>query len=290
MTKQIRFFTTNADSAGGARDPLRARHETTPSRALLPLLLLLSLSPAAAQTQQIVFDVRLVQATETARNAIADKRAPEGPSTRGAQQTGDFNDTEFIQIHLLDESEDVRLLLQGERRRQQAELLATPRIRTLAGQQAVLHIGGRQAVPTLPVPPDPGPRSTGPVSEAAPPDIQQDLGILLTLKPFPLPDGTLHIRVNAVVRTADFGQAERRRGYFIPALVTRQMTTQFGLKPGQTFAITGLLNPEVLQRIEDMPELKSLPLMRQLLNGRGALADSDLVVLITPRLAPQPAD
>ena len=178
------------------------------------------------------------------------------------------------------------LLLQGERRRNQAELLATPRMTTALGQEAVLRIGGRQAVPTVLAPPDPGPRSTGPVSEAPAPDIQHDLGILLTLKPFLLPDGTLHIRVNPVVRTVDLGQAQRRRGHLIAALVTRRMTAEIGLKPGQTFAITGLLNPDVLQRIDSMPKLKSRPLMQRLINGRAAVADSDLVLLVTPRLAP----
>lgn len=44
------------------------------------------------------------------------------------------------------------------------------------------------------------------------------------------------------VQTMDFGNSTTRGGKFIPAIVTRQTNRSIDLKPGQSFAITGLLN------------------------------------------------
>ncbi len=67
------------------------------------------------------------------------------------------------------------------------------------------------------------------------------------MRPIQLPNGLLRVRVKPRVQTVDFGNSTTRGGKFVPAIVTRQINRSIDLKPGQSFAITGLLNDQVVQ-------------------------------------------
>ncbi len=240
-------------------------------------------TPAAAQLSEepIVFDVHLVQAGVAARDAIAAARAPEGPETRSAQQEADVHDTAVIRVHVLDPSADARALVSAERAKQTLSLEASYTLTARAGHDAVLNLGGRQPVPTA---------AGGSESAAATPgpEIIHELGIVLTVTPFIMPDGRLLVRVTPVMRTVDFETSDERDGHFVPALVTRQLSAEIALAGGQSFVVTGLLNDAVVGKIDQMPQLKARREIRGLVTARAALPGTDLVLVVTPRAVPAP--
>ena len=101
-----------------------------------------------------------------------------------------------------------------------------------------------------------------------------DLGIfsnaMVTIRS--LPSHTLHgmlrVRVTPRVQTVDFGRSTTRDGQFVPAIVTRQTNRVVDLQPGQSFAITGVLNDEVVRQLQKVPELGNQRLMQALLSAR----------------------
>ena len=96
--------------------------------------------------------------------------------------------------------------------------------------------------------------------------------------------------VKPPVQTVDFGNSTSRGGQFVPAIVTRQINRAIDLKPGQSFAITGLLNDQVVQQLKCVPDLQNKHPMKSILNARIRRPTGNLVVLVTPQIvAPPPA-
>ena len=108
MTKPTQLLASPTDPAGRTRPPQRTRDETTPRRALPPLLLLLSLIPAAAQAQpqQVVFDVRMVRRSPRPATPSPANVSQAGPRTRGAQQSSDFNLAQALQLYFEESAAD----------------------------------------------------------------------------------------------------------------------------------------------------------------------------------------
>ena len=216
--------------------------------AVLPAIASLISAGGQAQTapQQVVFNVQIVQADTAAGNAFASKRE---------RQAVDFNRTDQMNIHVLRENTPLDTLVAAQTRANAAELVSLPKMTTTAGAGnsfgwAHFLIGGRYPVPTID---DPAAPAGQPASNAAPLPTSE-FGIRLTMRPIPLPNGLLRVRVKPRVQTVDFGNSTTRGGKFVPAIVTRQINRSIDLKPGQSFAITGLLNDQVVQQLTRVPE------------------------------------
>jgi Flp pilus assembly secretin CpaC len=60
--------------------------------------------------------------------------------------------------------------------------------------------------------------------------------------------------------------------------------------PGQTFILTGVINEESLDLMEHIPEVAQHHLVQAFQNQRTQKPDSDLILIITPTVIPNPAD
>ncbi len=204
--------------------------------AVLPAIASLISAGGQAQTAppQVIFNVQIVQADTAAGNAFASKRE---------RQAVDFNRTDQMNIHVLRENTPLDTLVAAQTRANAAELVSLPKMTTTAGVEAHFLIGGRYPVPTIDDPAAPA-GQPAPNAAASP---KSEFGIRLTMRPIPLTNGLLRVRVKPRVQTVDFGNSTTRGGKFVPAIVTRQINRSIDLKPGQSFAITGLLNHQVIQ-------------------------------------------
>jgi pilus assembly protein CpaC len=244
-------------------------------------LLALPLAAQAPDPPQVVFQVQIVQAGPGAGNALAAERA---------QQAVDFQRDDQMSVHILRENAPLDAIVAAQRNRNDLDIVSLPKMTTTAGLEAHFVIGGRYPVPTVDDPAAPAGQSrdsngagrggTAPRSE---------FGLRLSLRPTPLPNGMLRVRVTPRVQTVDFGRSTTRDGQFVPAIVTRQTNRVVDLQPGQSFAITGVLNDEVVRQLQKVPELNNQRLMQALLNARTRRPGSNLVVLVTPQVIPQPA-
>ena len=105
-----------------------------------------------------------------------------------------------------------------------------------------------------------------------------------------LPDGKIRIRVLATVTSVDFEQATLRSGYFVPAMTSRQINTFIDIAPAQGFALTGLVNEQVMRQFARIPELAQTRMIQTFEDAKGRRPDSNLLVLFTPTVIEPPAD
>ena len=159
---------------------------------------------------------------------------------------------------------------------------------TTAGVEAHFLIGGRYSVPTIDDPSATPLAESDGTAKAAPALPRSEFGIRLSMRPIPLPNGLLRVRVKPRVQTVDFGNSTARAGKFVPAIVTRQINRSIDLKPGQSFAITGILNDEIVQQLKRLPDLENRRLMKSILSARTRRPAGNLLVLVTPQSSRHP--
>ena len=94
-----------------------------------------------AEEPQVIFHVQMVQADQTAAGKVAAERVTESKA--------DFNSSSMIGVHILKDTTDATSLVAGETSRNTAELLGTPTLVTLNGEEARYLVGARKPVPTV---------------------------------------------------------------------------------------------------------------------------------------------
>ena len=191
--------------------------------------------------------MQIVQADAAARDAFASKRE---------RQAVDFHRTDQMNIHVLADTTQLDTLVADQTRANAAELVSLPKMTTTASVEAHFLIGGRYPVPTIDDPSAAPLTDSGGTAKAALASPKSEFGIRLSMRPIQLPNGLLRVRVKPRVQTVDFGNSTTRTGKFVPAIVTRQINRSIDLKPGQSFAITGILNDEIVQQLKRVPDLE----------------------------------
>jgi Flp pilus assembly secretin CpaC len=245
-------------------------------------LIAIAALPLAAQTpdSQVSFKVEILQAANGAATAIEAQRLFRQRNIR---------DTDDIALHLLRENAPIDNILRSERRRGTLETIDVPVLTARNTLPVDFLIGGEHP---LPVVPDEASLSALPpnVPRPDPPQIMTELGIRLKLRPIILPDDSIRIRVEAIVSGVDFGQSTLRSGYLVPAVSTRRLNQLIDIQPGQPFILTGVVNQQSLDLMEHIPEVAQHRLVQAFQNQRSQKPDSDLLVIITPTVIPNPAD
>jgi pilus assembly protein CpaC len=87
------------------------------------------------------------------------------------------------------------------------------------------------------------------------------------------------------VSELDYTSAITISGYVVPGVTTRKAATRVELKNGQSFAIAGLLNNTVREKIHKFPLLGDIPVLGALFRSISFQKDeSELVIVVTPHL------
>jgi len=317
------------------RHPVRTN---TPALALAMLFALTgTLGAQTAETQpEVVFHVQMLQAERAAGDKLAAERV--------TLSKADFNTSETINVHILNETTDVVALVNGEASRSTLDVLSVPTLSTRNGLEAKFLVGARKEVPTEPdtlgeadpraistetqraagpdtlggplpdahtpdpttvgtapppndplspnptdpfVEPPPLPGSESKPGEEEPVDLklpEHDFGMQLNFQPFILPNGKIRVRLRPRVTSANYTDATLRGGRYVPSISTRQTDATYDVKPGQTIALTGLLNDEIIQQLRRSAGAADEPLLKHLIDARTAKTGTNLVPLVTPEL------
>ena len=154
--------------------------------------------------------------------------------------------------------------------------LAEPDLIALSGDTASFLAGGQFPVPVVQ-------QSSGTV-----PTITVDyksFGVQLTFMPTVLSNGLINLRLAPSVSEIDTTNSVVISGFSIPALTTREARTTVELRDGQSFAIAGLLQSDIVENIDQLPWLGSVPVLGTLFRSTSyQKSETDLVVIVTPHL------
>ena len=89
-------------------------------------------------------------------------------------------------------------------------------------------------------------------------------GVKLDFTPTVTPHGAIDLKVAPEVSSLDYTNAVTLQGFTIPALAQRRAETEVILKDGESFAIAGLINNQVVETIEKVPGLGNIPILGKL--------------------------
>jgi pilus assembly protein CpaC len=87
------------------------------------------------------------------------------------------------------------------------------------------------------------------------------------------------------VSSLDYTNGLVYQGFNVPALSERKISTEVELKDGQSFAIAGLLDNRVIENLNKIPGLSSIPLFGKLFQSRTqSRTKTELLVVVTPEI------
>jgi len=157
------------------------------------------------------------------------------------------------------------------------QILAEPNLVCLEGKDASFLAGGSFPFPVITTTPTGG--ATAPVITVQ----FKPFGVKLDFTPTVTPQGAIDLKVAPEVSSLDFSNAVTLQGYVIPALSQRRADTEVILKDGESFAIAGLIDNRVVETVDSILGLGSIPILGKLFRSRSTQKSTDeLLVLITP--------
>ena len=159
------------------------------------------------------------------------------------------------------------------------QILAEPNLIALDGKDASFLAGGSFPFPTITTTPTVG--ATAPVITVQ----FKPFGVKLDFTPTITAQGGIDLKVAPEVSSLDYTDAVSLQGFTIPALAQRRAETEVVLKDGESFAIAGLINNQIVETIDKIPWLGNLPILGKLFQSRSTQkSDDELLVVITPHI------
>ena len=158
------------------------------------------------------------------------------------------------------------------------QILAEPNLIAVNGREASFLAGGEFPVPV----PQSG-QAVGAIT------IQyKEFGVKLNFTPLIMPNGNIHLMVRPEVSALDFTNALVLSSFRIPALTTRRASTELELQDGQSFIIAGLLDNRLINNLQRMPGISSIPILGYFFRSKDLTKQrTELMVLVTAhRIAP----
>jgi pilus assembly protein CpaC len=149
-----------------------------------------------------------------------------------------------------------------------ARVLAEPRLSTLSGETAKFLAGGQLPVAIL--------------NEFGQPVVDyKDYGIKLEISPTVDEQNNIRSSIKTEVSSIDNGTVVNG----VPGLLDRSTESVINSRPGDTIAISGLVNVTDSRVLDKMPFLGSVPILGALFKSKDFQQQrTDLVMLVTPRL------
>lgn len=154
-----------------------------------------------------------------------------------------------------------------------AELLANPVLSVLSGSSANFLVGGEFPIPQV-------------LAQGMQDVSFRDYGIKLQMRAEQLTDGQIHTELSAEMSSIDPATAVNG----IPGLLSRKVGSSFVIPDGDTLVLSGLLQNEQSAQADRFPWLHELPILGQLFASQQFRnAETELIILVTPRTAKLPA-
>jgi pilus assembly protein CpaC len=152
--------------------------------------------------------------------------------------------------------------------------LAEPNLVAVEGQEASFLAGGEFPYPSV---------QGGQNNQVT---IQwKEFGVVLNFTPHITNDGSIRLDVAPEVSSLDFANGLTFAGFQIPSLITRRAETQVELRPGQSFAIAGLLDNQQQRDVDQIPILGQLPIIGAFFSSTGKRdLQTELLVVVTPHI------
>jgi len=151
-----------------------------------------------------------------------------------------------------------------------ASILAEPNLTAMSGETARFLAGGEFPVPVS------QDEDTITISF-------KEFGVALAFTPTILGDDRINLRVSPEVSQLSTQGAVQTDGFDIPALTTRRAQTTIELGSGQSFAIAGLLQNNVIEDVRKFPWLGDLPVIGRLFRSESfRREETELVIIATP--------
>ena len=177
-----------------------------------------------------------------------------------------------ILSHLLGAGTNPDVLITALEQKNLARRLAEPNLTTMSGQPASFHAGGE--VPTTSC------QTTSTGRDCS--TVYKEFGVQLNFTPIVLDNGLISLSINPEVSEIDASNSIN--GSF--AFTNRKANTSVELRNGQSFAIAGLLQTVNAKALNQVPVLGNVPILGALFRSSSfQKKESDLVIIITPRLA-----
>ena len=196
--------------------------------------------------------------------------------TPGTGQSVNFSD--LLNLFAFVPNLDIGATIKALQEKDLLQILAEPNLLTLEGKDASFLAGGSFPFPTITTTPTGG--ATAPVVTVQ----FKPYGVKLDFTPTITPQGSIDLKVAPEVSSLDFTNAVTLQGFVIPALSQRRVETEVILKDGESFAIAGLINNQVVETMDKVPGLGDIPVLGKLFRSRSTQKSNDeLLVVITPR-------
>lgn len=152
--------------------------------------------------------------------------------------------------------------------RGEAYVLAAPELNTRSGGQADFLAGGEVPIPLA-------------GALGAQTVIYKQYGIKLDVKPAVDSDNVITTTLQTEISQIDPSLSVQ--GY--PAFLTRRASSELTMRPGETIALSGLVQSTASNAVDKMPVLGDLPILGQLFKSTNFRTNkSDLVIFVTPIL------
>ena len=249
--------------------------------------------PPPAELRQILLEVKFADINRVALSQIGFNLFSTNPKGVGALSTEQFSSPRFSPIqagtptsvnfsdllNLFAFRPDLNIgaTIKALEERNLLQILAEPNLVCLEGKDASFLAGGSFPYPTITTTPTGG--ATAPVITVR----FQPFGVKLDFTPTITPQGAIDLKVVPEVSSLDYTNAVTLEGFTIPALAQRRAETEVILKDGESFAIAGLINNQVLETVEKFPGLGNIPILGRLFSSRSTQkTDDELLVVITP--------
>lgn len=164
------------------------------------------------------------------------------------------------------------VLLQALEEKDLVRTLAEPNLVALSGQEASFLAGGEYPIPVVD-------EDGGITIEYKP------FGVQLTFIPRVIDGGRINLELNAAVSAIDGQTVVSNGGFAINGFSRRETETTVEMMDGQSFAISGLLQDDFNDSVNQVPWLGDVPILGALFRSSNyERQQSELVVIITPHL------
>ena len=254
-------------------------------------------TPPAPEPRQILLQVKIAEVNRAALVQVGFNLFSTNPTLIGGLSTEQYAAPRFSQLQVqggslnsstVNFSDLLNLFafrpdlnfgatIKALQERNLLQILAEPNLITLEGKDASFLAGGSFPYPTITTTPTGG--STAPVITVQ----FKPFGVKLDFTPNVTPSGAIDLKVAPEVSSLDYTNAVTLEGYTIPALSQRRADTEVILKDGESFAIAGLINNQVIETIEKVPGIGDIPILGKLFRSRSTQkSDDELLVVITP--------
>jgi len=255
-------------------------------------------APPPPEPRQILLHVTIADVDRTALTQVGFNLFSTNPTTLGALGTEQFASPRFgalqatpgqatsstvsfsdlLNLFIFRPDLNLGATIKALQERDLLQILAEPNLIALEGKDASFLAGGSFPFPTITTTPTGG--ATAPVVTVQ----FKPFGVKLDFTPTVTPQGAIDLKVSPEVSSLDFSNAVTIEGVTIPALSQRRTETEVILKDGESFAIAGLINDQVVETMEKLPGLGDIPLLGRLFRSRSTQKSKDeLLVVITAR-------